>query len=187
MPALLSIEACIVLCRLTDIEKGPTYNPTIDGAHDPCVWIRDARAGDENYWHSFYADEVVALMRDLAKIDFSDDKRVETIGAVKHKSERHHSVKMTGHTVAIDKIYELEWEISLGNFWEDFPFLEVAGIIERQRIKLGEPQPRIMLPVHPSESWAANKLLEYIEQHLARPGRPPHMFLPTHINRPEGT
>jgi hypothetical protein len=180
MPAELSIDGTIVLCRLTDTRRGPTYREA-DGPHDPCVWIRDGHPG-ENYWHVYYADEIVGLLKDLSKIDFSSEERKESFGAITHQSERSHYVQMRGRTVSSDATHEFEWEISLGNFWEAFPYLEMAELIERQRRRL---EPGVMLPMHPSQAWPSNRLVEYIEKWKDHPTRRPHMFLPIHINRPE--
>ena len=182
MPALLSIEGCIVLCRLTDTRKGPTYREA-DSSHDPCVWIRDAPCGDENFWHLFYADEVIALLGDLTKVDFSARKQIKSIGAISHESEIVHHVSLTGRTVCPEPIYTLDWDISLSNFWESFPFLVAAQRIESARAIL---EPGQMIPVHPTLGRMHQQLSGYFENWKDRPGRPPHMFLPIHINRPEG-
>lgn len=180
MPAVLSIDACIVLYRLDDARNVPTYR-TADGPHDPCVWIRDTHPG-ENYWHLYYADEIIDLLKDISQVDFSSEDREKQIGAITHTSERYHHVRASGHTVSPHPTHDLGWEISLGNFWESFPCLEVAALIERQRLKL---EPGVMLPMHPSQSWPSDKLLEYIEKWRNHPNRAPHMFAPIHIHRQE--
>lgn len=182
MPALLSIEGCVVLCRMTDPPRGPAYrehSPT----HDPCVWIRDARAnGRQNLWHCFYADEVIAFMQDLSTIDFSPNVIEDRVGVVTFSRENVYSLSMKGLTVSPDPNYQLDWEISLDSSWETFPFRAVAGIIERHRSSLRR---EVMLPVHPNDAAGAHKLLEYFETHRNKSDRPPHMFLPITILRPE--
>ncbi len=178
MPALLSIDACIVVRGVKPIGFHGAYR---DPSSVCEVWIRDSYAGVENCWHQYYADQIIDLLNDLAKINFSIDERDEMIGAVRHTSQREHSVTLTGHSVPRIGV---DWEISLGSFWDNFPFLEAAENLKRLSKSI---EPNQIIPIHPVNNplALAQQLQEYRARWQDNLNRPTHVYLPIHINRPE--
>lgn len=178
MPAILSIDACIVVRGVKPIGFHGAYRDTSSACE---VWIRDSYMGVENCWHQYYADQIIDLLNDLAKIDFSSEEREVMIGAVRHTSQREHLVTLTGHSVPR---IGMDWEISLGSSWDDFPFLEAAENLKRLSKRI---EPNQIIPIHPVNNphALAERLQEYLARWQDSLHRPTHAYLPIHINRPE--
>lgn len=179
MPALLSIEACLVLYRL---EEGPGPSYRVPAAkHDPCVWIRDGRvSNEENFWHCYYADEAISLLQDFSRIKCEEEERIEKVGAITHKSKRYHSLKFKADTIYPDGKNCIDWECRFGNFWDEY---DVGRAIARIESYLEETPGRHPIGALKEDEWGIPQLLEYIKRCRETPEGPPHRLIPITIQR----